>query len=236
MRLDQYLVEEGFVDSRTKAQVLIKERKVSVNSKPVTKPAFKITGDEKVEVAQEMIYVSRAAHKLKGFLPSLPFSPKGLDALDIGASTGGFTQVLLEEDVKSVTCVDVGRGQLHQTLLDDRRVISFESMDIRDFSRQKRYDLITSDVSFISLHHILESIDALSKRWIILLFKPQFEVGKDVKRDSNGVVLDEKAIESAKKRFEEATSALGWKLVHHEPATLSGKEGNIEECYCFEKY
>jgi len=234
MRLDQYLVEEGFVDSRTKAQALIKARKVSVDGKAVTKPAFKVTG-EKVEIADEMIYVSRAAHKLKGFLPSLPFTPKGMEALDIGASTGGFTQVLLEEGVKNVTCVDVGRGQLHQKLLDDNRVISFENMDIRDFPRQKRFDLITSDVSFISLHHILESVDALSKRWIILLFKPQFEVGKDVKRDSNGVVMDEKAIAAAKERFEEATKELGWRLVHHEPSTLHGKEGNIEECYCFEK-
>jgi len=234
MRLDQYLVEEGFVDSRTKAQALIKSRKVSVDGKAVTKPAFKVTG-EKVEIADEMIYVSRAAHKLKGFLPSLPFTPKGMEALDIGASTGGFTQVLLEEGVKSVTCVDVGRGQLHQKLLDDNRVISFENMDIRDFPRQKTFDLITSDVSFISLHHILESVDALSKRWIILLFKPQFEVGKDVKRDSNGVVMDEKAIAGAKERFEEATKELGWRLVHHEPSKLHGKEGNIEECYCFEK-
>ncbi len=234
MRLDQYLVEEGFVDSRTKAQVLIKSRKVSVNGKAVTKPAFKIDG-EKVEIADEMIYVSRGAHKLKGFLPSLAFTPKGIDALDIGASTGGFTQVLLEEGANSVTCVDVGQGQLHQKLADDKRVISFEKMDIRDFTRQRQFDLVTSDVSFISLHHILESIDALSNRWIILLFKPQFEVGKDVKRDSNGVVLDTKAIESAKVRFEEETAALGWKMLHHEPSTLSGKEGNIEECYCFEK-
>jgi 23S rRNA (cytidine1920-2'-O)/16S rRNA (cytidine1409-2'-O)-methyltransferase len=210
MRLDQYLVEEGFVDSRTKAQALIKSRKVSVNGKAITKPAFKVDG-EKVEIADEMIYVSRGAHKLKGFLPSLPFSVKGLNALDIGASTGGFTQVLLEEGATSVTCVDVGQGQLHQKLQDDKRVISFEKMDIRDFTRQRQFDLVTSDVSFISLHHILESVDALSKKWIILLFKPQFEVGKDVKRDSNGVVIDVKAIKSAQVRFEEETAALGAK-------------------------
>ncbi len=234
MRLDQYLVEEGFVDSRTKAQELIKSRKVSVNGKPVTKPAYKVTG-EKVEIADEKIYVSRGAHKLKGFLPSLPFTPKGLHALDIGASTGGFTQVLLEEGAATVTCVDVGQGQLHQQLQDDKRVISFEKMDIRDFTRQRRFDLVTSDVSFISLHHIFESVDALSQKWIVLLFKPQFEVGKDAKRDSHGVVVDLKAIEQARAAFEEATSALGWKMVHHEPSTLSGKEGNIEECYCFEK-
>ena len=234
MRLDQYLVEEGFVDSRTKAQNIIKARKVSVNGKPVTKPAFKVT-TEKVEITDEMIYVSRAAHKLKGFLPALPFKVSGLAALDIGASTGGFTQVLLEEGAKSVTCVDVGQGQLHDKLLNDKRVISFEKMDIRDFTRQRQFDLVTSDVSFISLHHILESVDALAQQWIILLFKPQFEVGKDVKRDSNGVVMDMKATANAKARFEQETAALGWKLLHHEPSTLSGKEGNIEECYCFEK-
>ena len=234
MRLDQYLVEEGFVDSRTKAQTIIKARKVSVNGKPVMKPSFKVNG-EKVEITDEMIYVSRGAHKLKGFLPSLSFSINGLDALDIGASTGGFTQVLLEEGANSVTCVDVGQGQLHEKLNNDKRVISFEKMDIRDFTRQRQFELITSDVSFISLHHILESVDALSKKWIILLFKPQFEVGKNVKRDSNGVVVDMKAIETSKMAFEKATEALGWKMLHHEPSTLSGKEGNIEECYCFEK-
>ena len=234
MRLDQHLVEAGFVDSRTKAQTIIKARKVSVNGKPVTKPSFKVNG-EKVEITDEMIYVSRAAHKLKGFLPSLPFSVKGMDALDIGASTGGFTQVLLEEGAKSVTCVDVGQGQLHDKLANDKRVISFEKMDIRDFTRQRQFDVVSSDVSFISLHYILESVDALSKQWIILLFKPQFEVGKNVKRDSNGVVVDVKAITKAKEDFEVATQALGWKLLRHEPSTLSGKEGNIEECYCFEK-
>jgi len=234
MRLDQYLVEQGLVDSRTKAQNIIKARKVSVNGKPVTKPAFKVT-TETVEITDEMIYVSRAAHKLKGFLPVLPFQVSGMDALDIGASTGGFTQVLLEEGATSVTCVDVGQGQLHEKLNNDKRVISFEKMDIRDFSRQRQFELVTSDVSFISLHHILESVDALSKKWIILLFKPQFEVGKNVKRDSNGVVVDQKAIIDAKERFEKATAVLGWKMVHHEAAKLSGKEGNIEECYCFEK-
>ena len=234
MRLDQYMVENGFVDSRTKAQVLIKARKVSVNAKPVMKPSFKVNS-EKVEMSDEMIYVSRAAHKLKGFLPKLPFKVKDLNVLDIGASTGGFTQVLLEEEAKSVTCVDVGQGQLHEKLQNDKRITNFEKMDIRDFTRQRQFDLITSDVSFISLHHILPSVEALSKRWIILLFKPQFEVGKDAKRDSHGVVLDAGIIKEAQSNFEAETAALGWKLIYHEPSSLSGKEGNLEECYCFEK-
>ena len=234
MRLDQYLVEKGFVDSRTKAQNLIKSEKVSVAGKTITKPAFKVF-DEVVELTDEKIYVSRAAKKLKDFLPSLSFKVAGMNALDIGASTGGFTQILLEEGVESVTCVDVGSGQLHESLQNDRRVINFEKMDIRDYPTQKKFELITSDVSFISLLHILPSINTLSSRYIILLFKPQFEVGKDVKRDSNGVVVDLKAIKSAQEKFESATAALGWKMLHHEPASISGKEGNQEECYCFEK-
>ena len=142
------------------------------------------------------------------------------------------------EDLRAYLIMKAG---FHRSIETDKglmilpKSISFEKMDIRDFTRQRRFDLVTSDVSFISLHHILESVDALSKKWIILLFKPQFEVGKDVKRDSNGVVVDEKAIERSRVAFEEATAALGWKMVHHEPSTLSGKEGNIEECYCFEK-
>ncbi len=234
IRLDQYMVEKGFVDSRTKAQSLIKAEKVSVDGKTITKPAFKV-GNAEVALTDEKIYVSRAAKKLKDFLPTLPFSVKGMDALDVGASTGGFTQILLEEGAKSVTCVDVGSGQLHTSLANDRRVINFEKMDIRDYPTQKQFELITSDVSFISLHHILEAVDALSSRYIILLFKPQFEVGKDAKRDSKGVVLDASLIHDTQMKFEEATRALGWKTLHHEPASISGKEGNQEECYCFEK-
>ena len=234
MRLDQYMVENGFVDSRTKAQTLIKSEKVSVDGKTITKPAFKVF-DALVELTDEKIYVSRAAKKLKDFLPLLPFKVSGMEALDIGASTGGFTEILLEEGVESVTCVDVGSGQLHPSLQNDRRVINFEKMDIRNYPTQKQFELITSDVSFISLHHIFEAVDNLSSRYIILLFKPQFEVGKNVKRDSNGVVVDLKSIKNAQEKFEEATAALGWKLLVQAPASISGKEGNQEECYCFEK-
>ena len=234
MRLDQYMVENGFVDSRTKAQTLIKSEKVSVAGKTITKPAFKVFSEE-VKLTDEKIYVSRAAKKLKDFLPLLPFQVTGMSALDIGASTGGFTEILLEAGAESVTCVDVGSGQLHPSLVNDRRVINFEKMDIRNYPTQKQFELITSDVSFISLHHIFEAIDALSSRYIILLFKPQFEVGKDVKRDSNGVVVDKKAIALSQTKFEESTAALGWKLLVQAPASISGKEGNQEECYCFEK-
>lgn len=233
-RLDQYLVENNLVDSRNKAQQLIKDSKVSVDKKVITKPSFKVSG-ELVELDDEHVYVSRAAYKLKNFLPLLPFTVKGMNALDIGSSTGGFTEVLLLNDVASVTAVDVGSSQLHEKLLSDERVRSVQNQDIRTFESEKTFDLITCDVSFISLHHILEAINTLGSKYMILLFKPQFEVGKDIKRDKNGVVMDKKAISAAMLKFEDTCTLLGWRKVMMEASSITGKEGNIEYCYCYEK-
>lgn len=235
MRLDSYLVENGLVESRNKAQQLIKENAVSVDGKIVDKVSFDVAEGMVVEVADTEMYVSRAAIKLKGFLPYTEWDIKGLRALDIGSSTGGFTQILLENGVASVTCVDVGSDQLHPSLRSDPRVSVHENTDIRTFSSEGSFDLVTCDVAFIPLELILESIDALASRYIILLFKPQFQVGREVKRDKNGVVKDDKAIGKAMIRFEDTCALLGWKLVAKEVAHISGKEGNQETCYGFVK-
>jgi len=234
IRLDQYLVENNLVDSRNKAQQLIKDSKVSVDKKVITKPSFKVS-DECIELDDEHVYVSRAAYKLKNFLPLLPFTIEGMPALDIGSSTGGFTEVLLLNEVKSVTSVDVGSSQLHEKLLHDARVTSVENQDIRSFESEVDFELITCDVSFISLHHILEAINTLSSKYMILLFKPQFEVGKDVKRDKHGVVTDKKAISAAMTKFEDTCMLMGWEKVLMEASSITGKEGNIEYCYCYKK-
>jgi 23S rRNA (cytidine1920-2'-O)/16S rRNA (cytidine1409-2'-O)-methyltransferase len=234
IRLDQYLVENNLVDSRNKAQQLIKNSKVSVNKRVVTKASFKVS-NELVELDDEYVYVSRAAYKLKNFLPLLDFEVKGLNALDIGSSTGGFTEVLLLNDVKSVTSVDVGSSQLHQKLLDDERVKSIEQQDIRKFKSETPFELITCDVSFISLLHILEAIDTLSSKHIVLLFKPQFEVGKNVKRDKNGVVVDSKAIMAAMIKFEDTCALMGWTKTLMGESSVTGKEGNLEYCYYYVK-
>ncbi len=229
------MVEQGLAETRSKAQQLIKSKSVLVNDRVVEKNAMEIT-DQKVSVVGDDPYVSRAALKLKSFLPLLPFTCKDREVLDIGSSTGGFTQILLEEGARQVDAVDVGRDQLHATLRSDPRVRSFERTDIRTFDPQRTYDLVTSDVSFISLEMILGDIDRLASQWIILLYKPQFEVGREVKRDKNGVVTDDKAIGRAMMHFEDACSILGWRLVEKERAHIKGKEGNIEYCYCFEKH
>ncbi|MCW8837978.1 MAG: TlyA family RNA methyltransferase [Thiovulaceae bacterium] len=235
MRLDNYLVENGFADSRSKAQNIIKKSLVSVDAKVVTKSSFIVSDNSSVEVAEHENYVSRAAYKLKYFLEELNLDIKDSICLDIGSSTGGFTQVLLQNDVKSVDAVDVGKSQLHNSLLEDKRVNSYESCDIREFKSENIYDLVVSDVSFISLLNILDDIDRLASEKIILLFKPQFEVGRAVKRDKHGVVLDEKAISLAMENFESRCEEKGWSLLQKSPSKITGKEGNLEYCYFYKK-
>ncbi len=235
IRLDNYLVENNLASSRTKAQSLIKEGFIVVNGEVMLKSSLQVSQNDEVRVKEHKEYVSRSAHKLASFLDELKRDITAKKALDIGASTGGFTQVLLEYGVSEVTAVDVGKEQLHESLVSDKRVHSFESCDIRDFKSETQFELVTSDVAFISLLHILDAIDSLASETIILLFKPQFEVGRAVKRDKNGVVTDDKAILKAMIKFEDACSIKGWKLKLKSPSKLTGKEGNLEYCYCYEK-
>ena len=235
MRLDNYLVENNLARSRNKAQEFIKQGLVSVNDKEMLKSSYKLLPTDKVSMGSHKNYLSRAAYKLSYFLDELSLDVSGMKALDVGASTGGFTQVLLEYGVESVSAVDVGKAQLHPSLKEDTRVHSFESCDIRDFTSEEPFELVVSDVSFISLHHILNDVDRLASAHIILLFKPQFEVGKEVKRDKNGVVLDHKAIEKAMLRFEDACKLKGWRQMYKSASKITGKEGNLEYCYYFKK-
>ena len=234
-RLNNYLVENGLCESRNKAQAIIKEGLVSVNGFQIIKSSFALKDSDKVTVKEHKEYVSRAAFKLSSFLDELGLDLKDKIALDIGSSTGGFTQVLLECGVAEVTAVDVGREQLHASLKNDKRVHSYEECDIREFKSDKEFDIVVSDVAFISLLHILDAVDRLSYDKIILLFKPQFEVGREAKRDRNGVVTDEKAVLQAMIKFEDACKLKGWKLVQKSASKLTGKEGNLEYCYFFEK-
>jgi 23S rRNA (cytidine1920-2'-O)/16S rRNA (cytidine1409-2'-O)-methyltransferase len=235
MRLDSYLVECGLVESRNKAQQLIKDNAVSVDGKIIDKVSYETDSTMKVEIADVALYVSRAAIKLKGFLPFTLWDLNGLNALDVGSSTGGFTQILLENNVSRVTCVDVGSEQLHPSLRSDSRVSIYENTDIRAFKSEKPFDIIVCDVAFIPLELILESIDTLASNYIILLFKPQFQVGREVKRDKNGVVKDNSAVGKAMIRFEDTCALLGWKMIAKETAQIAGKEGNQETCYGFIK-
>lgn len=235
MRLDLYLTTNFNIQSRNKANELIKSNKVKCNGAIIAKPSFNVEDHHTIELLEEDFYVSRAAYKLKYFLEELKLSLENKEALDIGSSTGGFTQILLENNVQKITCVDVGSNQLHPLLKNHPKIEFFEQCDIRNFKPNKAFEVVTCDVSFISLHNILNAIDELSSSEIIILFKPQFEVGNTVKRDKRGVVQDPKAIELARLQFLDATQLLHWSLLKSSISKLQGKEGNQEELFYFKK-
>jgi len=235
MRLDKYITQNYNIQSRNKVVELIKANKIVVNNKIISKPSFTIDGTETITIKEEDFYVSRSAYKLKYFVEDNKIDVKGKIALDIGSSTGGFTQILLNNNIKKVTCVDVGTNQLHSSIKNDKRIIIEENTDIRKFKSKTTYELVTCDVSFISILNILDDIDRLSSKEIIILYKPQFEVGKDAKRDNNGVVLDIKAIQEARVVFLEQIKRLNWKLVLANESKVAGKSGNLEELFYFTK-
>ena len=159
----------------------------------------------------------------------------GADVLDVGSSTGGFVQILLQRGAKSVTALDVGSSQLSEILRRDPRVIVRENTDIREFESKKKFDLITCDVSFISLNLILKSLASLAKSALIVLFKPQFEVGAEIKRNKKGVLKDEKAVRAARAKFERLCAELGLATLHAGACKITGKEGNREFFYLLKR-
>lgn len=234
MRLDKYLIENGYFESRNRALEAIKSGNILVNGKSV-KASTKIEKNSKIEIKKEKFYIGRAGKKLDFLLKEYNLDIENRNALDIGSSTGGFAQILMEQKVKSLICVDVGKNQLHYSLKNLKNLTYFEELDIRDYKPNKKFDLISCDVSFISILKIINDIDRLSSKDILILYKPQFEVGKNIKRDSKGVVKDLFAIKESQKEFLAKTRELLWELVSIIPSPLLGKEGNQEYFYHFKK-
>lgn len=184
MRLDQYISQKLWV-SRNRAQFFISEWKILVNQKIVKKDAYKVEESDSIDAQIEDInYVSRSALKLKWLLEKNNIEVWDFVCIDVWASTGGFTQVLLEKWVKKVYAIDVGTSQLHTSLQKNEQIVSLENTDIRKFDKkilQEKIDLIVCDVSFISLKTIIDAVLDLmdTHTRAILLFKPQFEVGPE---------------------------------------------------------
>ena len=227
MRLDEYLVKSKLVESRNKAKELIKNKKVKVNGKIETKPSLNVENPE-IEILQK-VYVSRAAWKLKNYLDKYNIFFNEKNVIDVGSSTGGFSEVALENGAKKVVCVDVGDNQLHPKLRKNPKIEVYENTDIRDFTYPEKFDILISDVSFISLLKIFDKLSEFSNE-MILLFKPQFEVGIEAKRDKKGVVIDKDAIQKAKENFENYISR-DFEILRSEKSSIKGKEGNIEYIY-----
>ncbi|WP_022797951.1 TlyA family RNA methyltransferase [Thermus islandicus] len=227
MRLDRYLVEKGLAESREKAKRLIAEGRVRVEGKVVTKPAHPVPEGAEVALLAAERYVGRGAYKLLGALEGFPVAVAGKVAADLGASTGGFTQVLLEKGAKRVYAVDVGKGQLHPSLRQDPRVVRLEEQDARTVRLPELVDLAVMDVSFISSTLLLPNVHALVRPGgeALVLVKPQFELGPKAHK---GVVREEAKREEALKRVREKALELGFQVLGERESPLPGKEGNLE--------
>lgn len=222
MRLDLYMVEI-FNKTRSQAQDLIKQGKVSVDGKTVTKPSMDIK-DEQVIIEENMPYVSRGGLKLEDAIKSFKLNLTGLIMADIGASTGGFTDCALKHGVSKVYAYDVGTDQLHISLKDHPNVMSFEKTNILDVILPNDVNLITIDVSFTSVKPILTFLK--QKALYIVLVKPQFEVG--LKHIHKGIVRSELKQKEALNGIIEYATALGYSVLNHKKTDLLGKMGNQE--------
>lgn len=234
-RLDQMLVRLGFYDSRSRARDAISRGAVLVNGRIAAKAGVTVTASAEIELSDPARdYVSRAALKLKAGLEAFKFDPAGRDALDIGASTGGFTQVLLEAGANHVMAVDVGHDQLHATLAGDPRVTSLEGLNARDLIREhlaeRDIGAVVSDVSFISLKLALPpALDlAAPGAFAVLLVKPQFEAGRTA-IGKGGLLKDpELGPRIASDLAQWLGSQPGWRAVGPIPSPIVGGDGNRE--------
>ena len=234
MRLDLFLFKEGLAESRSRARELIERGLVRVEGRVVNKPSYSVV-DEKVEVLESLKYVSRAGEKLEAALERFGIDVQGKLCLDVGSSTGGFTQCLLERGAGFVYALDVGKNQLHPSLREDERVKLFEETDIRDFKVDILFDFVAVDVSFISLKLVLPRVYQLLKDGgeLVALFKPQFEVGKG--NTKKGIVKDRKLVERVKGELIGFANSLGFCFMGSLESPIKGKKGNLEHLLYFVK-
>lgn len=232
MRADLYLVEKGIASTRQKAQNMIAEGLIYANGEKITKSSKHLT-EETIEIRGEMMpYVSRGGLKLKAAIEQFCLSCQGLTCIDIGASTGGFTDCLLQHGAAKVYSVDCGHGQLDPKLLRDSRVISIEGCNARELNRDLIPDMIgmcVMDVSFISqtlIHPVLKQILDNGALFVTLI-KPQFEAGRS-NIGKNGIVKSEKAREEAVQKVIDSACACGFVNIDTMISPITGGDGNIE--------
>lgn len=233
-RLDVWLAEHGLAESREKAQALVMAGRVRVDGAPARKPGTPVRVEARVEVVAGPEHVGRGALKLAAALDAFGLDPRGRTVVDVGASTGGFTQVLLERGARRVYAVDAGRGQIHERLRADPRVVVREQTNARFLSRvhvPEPCDLATMDVSFISVLKILPALRAVLTLAadLVVLVKPQFEVGR-VQVGRGGIVRDPALHLQALTEVARAAQdqALGYVVRGVFPSPVKGAEGNRE--------
>lgn len=233
LRLDQLVFDLGLTESRERAKTTIMSGVVFVNGQRADKPGMSVAADATVEIRGETLpFVSRGGYKLDKALRVFPVDPAGKTCIDCGASTGGFTDVLLQHGAAKVYAVDVGYGQLAWKLRNDERVINLERTNLRyvtDEQIPEKLDLAVMDVSFISIKLVLPAVKALLKDGadIVCLIKPQFEAGRD-EVGKKGVVRDERVHDEVVHGILDFAPTIGLTPVGLDFSPIKGPEGNIE--------
>lgn len=232
LRLDEILKEMGFIGNKNDAFVLVTEGRVLVNGQKAISPAQSVNTDAKIEIRENKPYVGRGAYKLEAALKKFNFNIKGKICADIGAATGGFTEILLKYGAKKVYAIDTSRGKLALKLRTDSRVAVMEGTDIRstEIRLPDIINLVTIDVSLLPLRKILPFV----KRFLdfrgaaIALFKPQYETYHDSKILKHGVVRDLAAREKLLNDFIAWTKENGWIVKDRMESPITGSKGNVE--------
>jgi 23S rRNA (cytidine1920-2'-O)/16S rRNA (cytidine1409-2'-O)-methyltransferase len=233
VRADLFLVRQGFAASRAEAQAAIAAGLVIVDGQVVAKPSQLLTANSQIAFEKVHPHVSRGALKLAAGLDRFALSPRDKTCLDIGASTGGFTEILLRRGAARVYAVDVGHGQMHESIARHPRVISLEGVNARNLNGEhlpEPVDAIVADVSFISLQLALPNALAMVRpdAWLVALVKPQFEVGRDGV-GKGGIVRDSAAREGAVNAFTHWISSVqGWSVLGVMESPIEGGDGNRE--------
>jgi 23S rRNA (cytidine1920-2'-O)/16S rRNA (cytidine1409-2'-O)-methyltransferase len=233
VRLDQILVDRGLAESRTKAQALILAGQVCVDDQRVDKPGTNIKNDANITIKNQERFVSRGGYKLEGALDTLGLDPAARVCVDVGASTGGFTDCLLQRGASRVYAVDVGFGQLATKLVNDARVLVMDRTNARDLRPEQfpePIDWMVVDASFIGIGKLASALYSVLRAGgtLLAMIKPQFEVGREQARKFRGVIKDEEVRAQA---IDEAIAALvtvGFIVKAGSDSALAGPKGNLE--------
>ena len=239
MRIDVFLVEQKYFKSRGKAQQGIESGLVFVNDIVCKKASYDVKEDDKIKILEHEQYVSRGAYKLLGAIKVFDMEFKDKIVLDLGASTGGFTQVALENKAKKVYAVDIGKSELDEELIKNEKVVNLSNTDVRflDKNLVGDSDIVVGDLSFISLTKIIPSILSIlgNDKEMMLLFKPQFECGKDIAKKYKGVIKNKEIHKKILKEFVEFVKIFGFRINNIFYSPIKGGDGNIEYLLNFDK-
>lgn len=240
MRIDLYLVEKGYFESREKAKKAISDMRITVNGKTVLKSSLDVSDEDDIVIKDSEVneYVGRGGLKLEAALDAFGISVKSLRAIDVGASTGGFTDCLLQRGVAKVYAVDIGHGQLHSSLLQNPKVINLEGVNARSLTceivENNPVDILVSDLSFISQKLVLPCFKNVLKvgGTLIILIKPQFEAGRE-HLNKNGIVKSEKVRLKVLEDIISFAENEGYSLIGSMKSPILGGSGNTEYLAAF---